>query len=59
MNALRGAMGRGGRAVEGSCLENSRTMSTVGSNPTLSAQTLIAISVVARLTNILPTSLGL
>jgi hypothetical protein len=28
---------RGGRAVEGSCLENSRAMSSVGSNPTLSA----------------------
>jgi len=29
--------GRGGRAVEGSCLENSQAMSFVGSNPTLSA----------------------
>ena len=29
---------RGGRAVEGSCLENSRAMSSVGSNPTLSAE---------------------
>src|SRR4051812_9704161 len=34
----RSASWRGGRAVEGSCLENSRTMSTVGSNPTLSAE---------------------
>jgi hypothetical protein len=34
---------RGGRAVEGSCLENSRTMSSVGSNPTLSATKIAEI----------------
>ena len=38
------ALWRGGRVVEGSCLENSRTMSSVGSNPTLSAEEIPGIA---------------